>query len=183
MKKLILFIAMAFLQACVSHTAVKEGVNTINGLQLETFGAWSQKQGDGVTTWTRDGYALNEISVTLLKDKDPILRGLKKTEEGFLVRADHGVDTIMEMLTDAISISGGLNARLIDPVTLSIGGNDAAKFSIIYDTSYGLTYQSLNLIVKSNNGFHLVRCSAPKEHYYKTLQTEFDQIIDSVMVL
>ncbi len=183
-KVFVLLYVSLLMVACETMQLVEQGEVVSGQIVLQSPGNWSKKANGDVTYWTRDGFQLNSIALTTINNGQSILKGIavlsKKTAKPFLVEGGQSIEMLLELYIDAIKGAGVHNVVLSSPELFALDGTaEAAKFDLAYDTSFGLTYQSKVLLVKGEDGVSMVRCNAPKEHYFPTYKDEFSALINS----
>ncbi len=169
---------------CETMQLVEQGEVVSGQIVLESPGSWSKTTKGDITYWTRDGFHLNSIALTTINKGQSILKGLavlpQKSAESFMIEEGQSVESLLELYVDAIKGAGALNVALVSPELFALdGATEAAKFGLVYDTDFGLTYQSKVLLVRGKKGVSMVRCNAPKEHYFSTYEDEFNALINS----
>ena len=174
---------VVFLAGCSTYTLVKPGTVKVGDFySVEPSMEWSSLKRGDVELWTVDGPLLAALRFTNgVEEGKPVLdiAGVEHKPE---FRADMSETELVELVVDAITLSGGQRVAARDLRPTEFGKLDGFRFEVDYLNADGLECQGLVVGTVSNERLYLVIYTGAKIYYYPKYLQEVEAIIRSIMV-
>ena len=167
--RLMAALILAGLSGCAAPTLVGPGMVRVDGLQLQTPIAWSQRGRAGERQWTVDGPLLNALEIYTRVKPGELLFDLPsaKQREGIRYREGMSELELQELVADGLLAAGVVDIRLLELRPAKLGDFTAVEFELAFANAVGLRYQALALASQANGELTLLLYYAPAEYYYE----------------
>ena len=156
------------LTGCAAPTLVGPGVVRVDGLQLQTPIAWSQRGQSGERQWTIDGPLLNALEIYTRVKPGELLFDLPsaRQREGIRYRKGMSELELQELVADGLLAASVVDIQLLDLRPARLGEAPAVEFELAFANAAGLRYQALALASQTDDELTLLLFYAPAEHYF-----------------
>ncbi|MCB1634956.1 MAG: hypothetical protein KDI37_05995 [Xanthomonadales bacterium] len=179
--RLMAALILAGLSGCAAPTLVGPGVVRVDGLQLQTPIAWSQRGRAGERQWTVDGPLLNALEIYTRVKPGELLFDLPsaKQREGIRYREGMSELELQELVADGLLAAGVVDIKLLGLRPARLGEAAAVEFELTFANAAGLRYQALALASQANDELTLLLYYAPAEYYYERDRSTVTSILRS----
>ncbi len=127
---------------------------------------------------SKDGMALNLISINKFKFRQKLPHTEKKYEEGMTIQ------DIADVTIDNIKANKSIfNFKVNTNTPITISGLDAYRFEYSYETEQGLKKKGITCGLVEGKRVYAVTYEAPRLHYYDKTLSDFESLVSSFEVL
>jgi hypothetical protein len=172
---------LIILTGCATFTPVKNEVRPYKsyGFEAKLPQDWMKFNQTRTFLLTKDGISLNYIQINRARLKEK-LEFTKKIFTADMLPSDLAEVEIDNLKSDtAIS-----NVTVMENKPMSLSGKDCYFIHYTYQAGNKLTVEGMQYgFLHDNKWVYRIRFEAPKQHYFKTLKPDFDEVILSFKVL
>jgi len=136
------------------------------------------KANTGFFLMTRDGLALNEVSVKRYRFKDKLEHTAKRFFPQMLPQ------DLVEVEQDNFRANANITGfEIIRNEPRTIHGQDGYLIEYTFSTMRGLTYHGIQSGFAYDEKVYRIRYEAPQQHYYETALSDFDTFLETFRLL